>query len=317
MVHIGIFLAIYSIVLNPVIGTLGTFVIFIIWIFPGYAHNSEDLMEEVSSLKKQKKKDSHQIRVKPMDQAIDILSYQQIIRGNNLDLKLKLMSLLALNPSEQSVRLLRQALDDSDETIRVLAGTCLEKLDDHFMTNVMKIQKQTEGEEDQPSQLAGTFALTREKAIPPSEAAEQFHQVIKAGELKEIPSKSRFTKMELARGYRDYLCSGLVPEQSRAYFQDMMITSCFEALEENTTDKTVLKEVSSFAMEFRQLSLLRLSLDLYLKAGGEESDIIWEEARYLYEQHEFEGVKKVLQNPIEMEQQLDIKEMRALHWWRE
>jgi hypothetical protein len=309
-------LFIFSLVLGPAVGVLGSLFV-LLCVLPGGNQDHADLLDEVSQVSKTQVPDEkRKIRFKPLGEAFEILSYQQIIRGKDLDLKLKLMSLLALNPSEQSVSLLRLALDDSDETIRVLAGTCLEKLDDHFMTSVMKIGSKTDDEKvSSRDGLIGAYLETEDRKIPPGQAAGHFKKFMQQRLDSFTPSRDK-TSLELAKAYRDYLRSGLVPEQSRKHFRELLICHCFEGLEQNPSNTELFREVSAMAMEFKELSLLRLSLDLYLQANGDPAEIIWEEARYLYEQQEYKGVKKVLKQELKNESNLGIREIRALNWWR-
>jgi hypothetical protein len=136
------FLTVFSLVLGPW-GFLGTVLSFsLIHLYPVEKKPEPLKIDPINSpsasLENHSRFRPGKMKMESLGDALEILSYQQIIRGSNFAIKLNLMSLLSFNPGRESVSLMRIALDDADETIRIVAGTTLQKMEDYYLTRILE-----------------------------------------------------------------------------------------------------------------------------------------------------------------------------------
>jgi len=128
-----------------------------------------------------------------LDDRLDIVSYKEILEYGEREAKINLIGLLSFAPNKDHVELIRYALNDKDETVKILASTAMQKMDDFFSLKIATITKQIESSKEDRGGLY----------------------------------------LELARANDDYLYSGLVPNESRVYYEERMFGAYKKAYEAN------------------------------------------------------------------------------------
>ncbi len=88
--------------------------------------------------------DIKRLNIASVEDKLNILNYRQIIRGYDVKLKKNLISILSQNPSKENISLIRDALNDENEMVRILASTSIQKIDDYFISNIVELQKSVE-----------------------------------------------------------------------------------------------------------------------------------------------------------------------------
>lgn len=63
--------------------------------------------------------------------------------------KINLIGLLSYTPNRHNVALIAKALKDSDETVRILASTAIQKMDDFFHSQISFLQKKIDSKDEQ------------------------------------------------------------------------------------------------------------------------------------------------------------------------
>jgi hypothetical protein len=72
---------------------------------------------------------------------MELLSYRELLTNGSTDQKLTLISLLSRHPSPKNIQLLKKSVYDPDETIRVMASTVLQKLEDEFVNKIVVLSR--------------------------------------------------------------------------------------------------------------------------------------------------------------------------------
>jgi hypothetical protein len=162
--------------------------------------------------------DFEKIKVRPIEDSLQLINYRQIIRGKDQELKINLISILSLNPTRENVLLIKEALFDKNEMIRILAANCLQKMEDYYIENITKLEKLIDEETDKNKLIEINFELAQfcdeyiystlipqdivsfyeEKMMGYFETAYQLSQFRKDIALKYIRACVRFNKVEKA-----------------------------------------------------------------------------------------------------------------------
>ena len=126
---------------------------------------------------------------------LDIISYKEILELGEAQDKINLIGMLSFTPIKENISLIREALDDEDEMVRILASTAMQKMDYFFQSQIHLLTK--------------TLSNAKNDYI---------------------------TYFELAKIYDDYAYSGLIPNESLAYYQEKTL-SFYSLAREFANDK--------------------------------------------------------------------------------
>lgn len=227
----------------------------------------QELVDEVKTMK-----------VEQVQDALEILSYRQIMQGQDLDLKLNLISMLGFNPNKDNVRIIKAALYDEDETIRVLAGTALQKMDDFFVMEILECQDKLEKKES-----------TRDQEV-------------------EI-------RFKLARLYRDYLFSGLVPGDSYKLYLEKMVQAYALLFQKARTPREPMLEATEALLQLRETEMAGTFLNLLDMPETDDLRHFLAKTRFHFQKREFEevGVLLSLLDPTVRDQNQKVKD--SVYWW--
>lgn len=72
---------------------------------------------------------------------LDILSYKEILASADEFQKINLIGMLSFNPTKENVSLIKSALDDNIEMVRILASTSLQKMDAMFVSKILELKE--------------------------------------------------------------------------------------------------------------------------------------------------------------------------------
>ncbi|MEY4504875.1 MAG: hypothetical protein RL154_1172, partial [Pseudomonadota bacterium] len=72
---------------------------------------------------------------------LDLISYKEILKFGTRQDKINLIGLLSYTPNKNHVALIAKALSDDDETVRILASTATQKMDDFFHLQINSLTK--------------------------------------------------------------------------------------------------------------------------------------------------------------------------------
>lgn len=73
-----------------------------------------------------------------------VKSYKQILYYGTVREKIELIGMVVYNPSSEFVDLIRIALDDDDETVRILSSTSLQKMESYYEDKIKEFRKDYE-----------------------------------------------------------------------------------------------------------------------------------------------------------------------------
>lgn len=72
---------------------------------------------------------------------LDILSYKEILASADEFQKINLIGMLSFNPTKENVSLIKSALEDNIEMVRILASTSLQKMDAMFVSKILELKE--------------------------------------------------------------------------------------------------------------------------------------------------------------------------------
>jgi len=155
-----IYLGVISLIVLGLYGIFGTFFSFIL-----LKTRLTKIVKNYSIFKKTVKLDElenyDKIKVRPVDDTLQLINYRQILRGDNQKLKINLISILSLNPTRENVILIKEALFDENEMIRILAANCLQIMEDYYIENITKLEKLLEKEKEKKRLIEINFHLAQ------------------------------------------------------------------------------------------------------------------------------------------------------------
>jgi len=216
-----------------------------------------------------------------LDDRLDIVSYKEILEFGEREAKINLIGLLSFTPNRDHVELIKYALNDNDETVKILASTAMQKMDDFFSIKIATISKQIE--------LDGGGE----------------------GELY----------LELARANDDYLYSGLVPSESRCYYEEKMFDAYKKAYEIDSRKKEIFYAYLRALIRCERVEEAdRLMSSLDTGSSSEDRALFWM-AELAYLRGDFDEVALVLKKtkPILGGQDSGSMQQKRLYksraWW--
>ncbi len=135
---IWIYLLLISVLILGIFGIFGT-------LFSFFIYKTQKERKLASNLFKVEVEPDEDIvinkfEIKPIEDRLNLLNYRQILKGEDVQLKINLISMLSFNPIRENVLLIKEALFDKNEMIRILASNSLQKMDDYYVNEITKLE---------------------------------------------------------------------------------------------------------------------------------------------------------------------------------
>ncbi|PCJ16276.1 MAG: hypothetical protein COB02_16625 [Candidatus Cloacimonadota bacterium] len=264
-------------------GIFGVLLSFILSLFTkddrvqGLVHVDLD-MPEVSLDVKISKIKYHEKRT--LEQQMDIVSYSRVMSSDDTHLKINLISILSAHVNHHNVDLLKNAIYDSNESVRILASTALQKLEDDLLLSIIEQKK----------------LIDEKSSLKDVEAVEELY-------------------FSLADTYDLYLSSGLVEVDSRGFFLERMLDCYIKVIEVNPKNKRSYEQLIDTYIEQRETDKASKYLNLYKDHWDDLLVIKFWRAKILFIEKNFEEVKKLMKDIPEN----DLKKHKNLFlsktWW--
>jgi hypothetical protein len=218
------------------------------------------------------------VKVDRVIDRIDILSYKEVIKGSDINVKINLIGILTFNPTKEHVILLRLAQLDPNETVRILASTSLQRMDDFFVNKILELSKSI-SEEKKPNRLSKLY-------------------------------------LEIAIVYDDYIYSGLIAKDSVDFYINTMLIDYKKAFELDPSNIEIQKKYIRASIRFKNLDYAIKLIEEYLqKHSNDKFMLLWLGDVY-FQKRNFSKVKEIISslNPKDMNNETIRK---SLVWWNE
>jgi len=132
------------------IGIIISFFLFLILKALKHTKNEKDIFKN----KETKGNIFHQLDEYEINTQYDIFelekieSYKDILYYGSEDEKIELIGMAVYNPSKEFVSLIKIALNDDNETVRILASNSLQKMENHFEDEIFKLENRLNNKKD-------------------------------------------------------------------------------------------------------------------------------------------------------------------------
>lgn len=187
---------------------------------------------------------------------LDILSYKELLATGDEFAKINLIGMLSFNPSKENVSIVRGALNDTEETVRILAATSLQKMDAAFVSKILELKELESGAE----------------GFGAEEAQSYF------GALGEV--------------YDDYLYSGLIAKENERFYIASMLSCYKKAFEAKGVDRDMRRYIRALIRFNRLDEAQRLCEEYADKNGVDEAMRFWM-GEIAYKKRDIEGLKTI------------------------
>ena len=271
------FLFLISLLTLGIYGTVGTILCYISYYFlklTSKKHEKKEKNQEENPLV-----DIRKVKVKSLNDTLMILNYRQILKGNDAKLKINLISLLLLNPGRENVNLVKEALNDDNEMVRILAANTLQRMEDYYVENISNLEKE-----------------------------------LKKHTNSKIKGKIYF---ELAKFIDEYIYSTLVPDDIVDFYKEKMFL-CFEkAYNLNSLNPEYSEKYIRACIRFEKLKKAKELIDKHLSRYPNALGVkIWL-CDYYLKTGNIDELYNILKNlPLDKVRQIP-KIYKAYKWWIE
>ena len=155
-----------SLMLGIVVPVLGSLAVFAIYLYRKTCFNAEEASDEWdialdNELVAPTVKDSGHLgdSTKYVLENLDVESYSDILKGDNLELKRSVISKLSEDDKKEDIQLLQQTLKDPDPEIRFYASSALKKIEENFQKEFLALKEEISY---QPDSLSHNLMLGKE-----------------------------------------------------------------------------------------------------------------------------------------------------------
>jgi hypothetical protein len=160
----------------------------------------------------------------------DINTYKDVLYHGSEEEKIEFIGMTVYNPNKEFVVLLRLALNDTSETIRILSSSSLQKMEDIFEKRIIKIEEKIKNENDK--------------------------------------SKKNHLYLDLIMVYNDLIDSTLVEKILQSSYVDY-IFEAFSKIEDIKNDKKIYDLYLSLNIKYNKLNELEEILEEEVKLKEE------------------------------------------------
>jgi len=196
------------------------------------------------------------VKVDRIIDRIDILSYKEILKGDDMSIKINLIGILTFNPTKEHIILLRMAQNDPIETVRILASTSLQRVDDFFVNKILTLSK----------------------------------------EISDGKGDLSLLYLQIASVYDDYIYSGLIAKDSIEFYIKIMISNYKKAFELDEENIEAHKKYIRALIRFKRLDEAIDMILEYLKTMPNDKFMLLWLADAYFQKREFSKVKNIIEN---------------------
>ncbi|MCO4781648.1 MAG: hypothetical protein KC646_04940 [Candidatus Cloacimonetes bacterium] len=275
-----------GVVFTGILGPFGFFGTMLSWILSRFTEDNREQglvhvdldMPEVSLDVQISKIKHHEKRT--LEQQMDIVSYSRVMASDDTQLKINLISILSAHVNKHNVDLLKEAVFDKNESVRILASTALQKLEDDLIQSIID-----------------------QKRLIDDRASEDDIEAVEA------------IYFSLADTYDLYLSSGLVEIDSRDFFILRMLDCYIKVIEVNPQNKRSYEQLIDTYIIQRDTEKAGKYLEQYKKYWDEPITCKFWQAKIYFIKRDFEALKVILSD-IPKETIREDKQLRSsLSWW--
>ena len=138
-----------SFMLGIVVPVIGSLAVFLIYLYRKAYFNAEEAAEDWDiSLDTEivapviDEPDHLEDATKYVLENLDVESYSDILKGDNLELKRSVISKLSEDDKKEDIQLLQQTLKDTDPEIRFYASSALKKIEENFQKEFLALKEE-------------------------------------------------------------------------------------------------------------------------------------------------------------------------------
>lgn len=278
----------YLIVFSAILGPWGLLIVFVSYL--GEFISSKEL-SQFKVFQTFDVQEEFDLKLKRLSQSVpgdekshptDILRYEEILERGSMQDRMNLLSLLSREPNQRHVQLVKAAVFNEEESIRVLASKALQNMDEFFILQIEKWEKQLD-------ELEKQNALDIEKL--------EVH-------------------IELARVFDDYLHSGLVASESREDLVEKLIKAHRQIYNDSGQNLSLSIAYLRCCVRYEFLEEgMELSSKLMNMYGNDIRILLWR-AEILYLQRNFDELKKTIELAQESKEEIPARLQSMIDWWR-
>lgn len=215
-----------------------------------------------------------------LEQQMDIVSYSRVMSSDDTQLKINLISILSAHVNKHHVDLLKEAVFDKNESVRILASTALQKLEDDLIQSIIDQKR----------------LIDDKAAVRDIQAVEELY-------------------FSLADTYDLYLSSGLVEVDSRDFFILRMLDCYIKVIEVNPHNKRSYEQLIDTYIIQRKTVEAKAYLEEYKKFWDEPIICKFWQAKIHFIDRDFEAVKGIMAD-IPKDSVREHKQFRSsMTWW--
>lgn len=190
---------------------------------------------------------------------LDILSYKEILASNDEFKKINLIGMISFNPTKENVSLVRGALTDEIEMVRILASTSLQKMDASFVSKILELKESKEAFTSLGAEESQSYYLT------------------------------------MAQVYDDYVYTGLIAKENEEFYISGML-SCYKEGYYAAKNEEAMKKYIRALVRFDRLQEAKELCDEYLQIKPQDYGMQFWMAEIYFKQREFAALNALLES---------------------
>ncbi len=213
------------------------------------------------------------------EELMDIISYKEILASEDEELKISLIGILVSNPSRENIALLKFAMSDANETIRIMASNSIQSIDDKYTLQMGKLLKE-------------------------AKTARETH------ELESL----YYIYLDLAKLYDEYFYSGLPSEEMRDFYLQKMFEFYEAADYLKPHHRWHIGGYVRALIKYDALEVAKSIIKWMKETEGVSEELkVWE-MEISFKERNFKELKEKLQD-IELRDIKNGRLKKALEWW--